>query len=174
MERPDGVGEVPEADVPFVRSVEYWRERLKNADLRGRLHTSVYDVPEGKWEAMNAVHRNALLSVLQPYSSVLDVGCGYGSLLDVMPAFWKGKYLGIDISPDFINRAKLLNPKFEFKVADARTYEAPNRYDYCIARIVHGVTSRHDPDGWTAILNRMLKNGVRTLLLHDTTWELLR
>ena len=39
--------------------------------------------------------------------SVLDVGCGYGKLLDFLNSqkFYKGKYCGIDIVPEFIKKA---------------------------------------------------------------------
>ncbi len=62
----------------------------------------------------------------QKIESILDVGCGYGRLLDFLISnkFYKGKYWGVDIVPEFIEKAidinanKANNPEKKFLVGD--------------------------------------------------------
>lgn len=47
---------------------------------------------------------------------VLDAGCAYGRISE-----WVENYTGVDISPDFIERARAKYPGKQFAVADLRT-----------------------------------------------------
>lgn len=51
----------------------------------------------------------------KPGMSILDYGCGWGSLLEVINDY--GSYEGVDISPFMINLAKQQFPKNNFKVS---------------------------------------------------------
>lgn len=43
--------------------------------------------------------------------SVVDLGCGYGALLDELAASgWTGEYLGVDLSEDMLRSARDLHP----------------------------------------------------------------
>lgn len=65
--------------------------------------------------------------------SILDVGCGYGSLLELirqkkMPI----KYTGVDISLPMINSAKSLHPNDEWKCIDILNDSCSGQYDYVV------------------------------------------
>lgn len=84
----------------------FWKERIDSAppDMP---HYSVYRIHPDGWTLIEERHRSVLLTHVGRYTNVLEVGCGYGRLLDLMPRDWKGNYLGIDLSPDFIAKAKM-------------------------------------------------------------------
>jgi len=84
---------------------EYWRDRLRTALENGNLHKAVYEVNSDLWDSICKLHSDALLYNLAIHDSVLDVGCGYGRLVENLPATWSGDYVGIDISSDFIRYA---------------------------------------------------------------------
>lgn len=52
-------------------------------------------------------------------ASVLDIGCGVGHLLDFLRANgFAGDYLGIDLLPEMVERARRRHPGARFEVAD--------------------------------------------------------
>src|ERR1700680_3801966 len=58
----------------------------------------------------------------QDYSSVLDVGCGFGDLLDhLRRRGWQGRYTGVDLVPELIDEARRRHDKDDaasFECAD--------------------------------------------------------
>lgn len=97
---------------------EYWKERLKDAEDHGALHRAVFLCPDYRWMRIEAAHRNILAATIKPNESILDVGCGYGRLLTLMPEDWQGNYMGIDLAPSLIEKAKTLHPHRGFMVDD--------------------------------------------------------
>lgn len=89
-----------------ILSTDYWRRRLEAAQAAGVLHHSVFRCPLERWQRIEARHRDILARLIGPTDSVLDAGCGYGRLLDLMPPSWGGCYLGVDLSPDLIREAQ--------------------------------------------------------------------
>lgn len=86
-----------------ISNPAYWRQRLAQAQARrDTLHTAVFRCPLDRWKAIEAKHRQILARLIGPDDSVLDAGCGWGRLLDLMPDNWQGVYVGVDLSPDFI------------------------------------------------------------------------
>lgn len=81
---------------------DYWAERLKQAVEAGELHRAVYLCPQARWLEIEARHRDILALHIKPHSNVIDVGCGYSRLLDLLPGPRTGLYAGIDISPDLL------------------------------------------------------------------------
>jgi SAM-dependent methyltransferase len=55
---------------------------------------------------------------LEPPKLLLDVGCGIGNLITFTSLATKENYLGIDISPPMVERARALHPGYNFEVAD--------------------------------------------------------
>ena len=56
--------------------------------------------------------------------SVIDVGCGTGTLLDYLTP---KDYLGVDVNPDFIKLAQEKYPTYEFKVLDMIKEKFPKK-----------------------------------------------
>ncbi|MGE3624364.1 MAG: trans-aconitate 2-methyltransferase [Bdellovibrionales bacterium] len=54
-----------------------------------------------------------LRQVVDPSNGVLEVGCGYGRLCKAFPA---DKYIGVDVNPRAIDRARAENPGYRFEV----------------------------------------------------------
>lgn len=96
----------------------YWADRIKNAGTDLRL--AVYHTSEEDWKAIEQRHRCLLARLIKPTDAILDAGCAYGRLLDLLPPQWRGNYLGVDLSPDFIRLARELHPRRRFVVADLR------------------------------------------------------
>ncbi len=105
---------------------EYWKGRLAEAVDKEQIHHAIFQCPGDMWRAIAAKHREVLANTLKAESSVLDVGCGWGRLLSIMPPWWKGRYVGIDLSPDFIEFAKRSHPTRDFWVGDLRDSYWPN------------------------------------------------
>ena len=88
-----------------ILNPEYWSERLEKAK-KSFLHFSIFKAPIDTWEAVERKHESILLEHIKDTDSILDVGCGYGRLLTLMPPSWTGPYTGIDLSPEFIELAR--------------------------------------------------------------------
>lgn len=99
----------------------YWRKRLDNTPSDDP-HKAIFLTNLPTWKAIEEQHKRLLRDYIDPHHSVLDVGCGWGRLLTLMPFNWYGHYLGVDLSPDFIAIAKERHPERsnQFVVADAR------------------------------------------------------
>lgn len=106
-----------------IFSPDFWRQRID--DLRGtrwskEVHRSVYNCTKEVWVDIENRHKEILSQHIREEDSVLDVGCAYGRILDLMPHTWKGSYLGIDLSPDFIEIAREQYRGRGFLAMDAR------------------------------------------------------
>lgn len=68
--------------------------------------------------------------------SVLDVGCGLGDMWAwLRQQRTSARYIGIDISPEMISRARSLHPDAAFEVAAAtdQAFPQPGAFDYVFA-----------------------------------------
>lgn len=53
------------------------------------------------------VRFQAAVEWLEPFRSILDVGCGFGDLFGFLTARgWQGEYLGVDIVPELLDEAR--------------------------------------------------------------------
>lgn len=104
-----------------IFDTEFWRKRILEAPAK-RPHEALFFINLPNWKDIEEQHKRLLQYYIQRHHSVLDVGCGWGRLLTLMPISWFGPYLGIDLSPDFIALAKERHPERinQFVVADAR------------------------------------------------------
>ena len=57
---------------------------------------------------------------MQMGDRILDVGCGSGRLANVLKEYNYIKYTGIDITPSYIELAKMTFPKYAWQVGDCR------------------------------------------------------
>jgi cyclopropane fatty-acyl-phospholipid synthase-like methyltransferase len=112
----------------------FWRGRLASAMARrGERYRAVYETSRGDWRNIEARHRQILATHVKPADSVLDCGCGWGRLLDMMPANWRGSYFGVDLTPDFIDIARQLHDPTLFAVMDLRDLShLAGRFDWAV------------------------------------------
>lgn len=89
---------------------EYWNERVRNRkfDSKGERDIVYQHVDFERFDA----ETRKILEVFKD-KKVLDVGCGYGRLADVIP-----NYTGIDFSEEMIALAKAKHPHKRFFVAE--------------------------------------------------------
>ena len=105
---------------------------------------------------------------IEPHDQVLDVGCGDGrTTRRAARAARDGHALGVDVSPDAIERARAAArdvPNVSFEVADAQTHDlGGERFDVVISRF--GTMFFADPPAAFANLNRALRPGGRLVML---------
>jgi trans-aconitate methyltransferase len=89
-----------------------------NSELYDQKHAFVFE------------YGKSLVSILdpQPHEIILDLGCGTGPLThDIAQA--GVQVIGIDRSPDMIEKARAMYPDLKFQVADARTFTFPYQFD---------------------------------------------
>src|SRR5688500_6961251 len=99
-----------------------------------------------RWRRMSWYYHREIESfarfVIPPGSSVLELGCGTGELLDaVRPSVG----VGIDISPKMIEIARVRFPHLGWKVADAESLDLGRTFDYVVISDLLG----HLEDIWT-------------------------
>lgn len=115
---------------------DYWKLRLNSVRENGQPeHHAIYKVGDAEsWERIERCHRGILNKHIHYSDDILDVGCGWGRLVSLLPPNWLGNYLGIDISPDFIQEARRRNPDLDFAVANVEDVDKINthRYDWAI------------------------------------------
>jgi trans-aconitate methyltransferase len=97
-----------------------------------------YGMPSNDWNAALYDQKHAfvfeygkgLLAVLEPKAgeSILDLGCGTGHLAQEM-ADAGARVVGIDSSPEMVEKARKTYPEVEFLVADARDFSFPYQFD---------------------------------------------
>lgn len=109
---------------------------------------------------------------LAPGDAVLDVGCGFGDLVDFLSEnAIPVNYLGIDLSPAMIAQAKKNHPGFQFEVGDLFG-NIPYSADYVVAS---GAFSLHTRDPYfylESAVNKMVamaQKGVALNMLSSQT-----
>lgn len=89
---------------------------------------------------INIRHRTILKNLkkegLTRQSKVLEIGCGIGSVSHLILKYIKeGKFVGLDISPESIRTAKLLNSfhkNAEFLVNDLSEFSHSDKFDFVV------------------------------------------
>lgn len=116
---------------------DYWQRRLKGVGEHNLYH-SIFKCPVKEWNAIENKHKRLLKRYIKPEDTILDIGCGYGRLLNLMPTKWlryqkaidNVGYLGIDIAQSFVELARTKHPNFEFCVDDI-TKKDFQMLDFC-------------------------------------------
>lgn len=156
-----------------VDKPEFWKPRIDEAIKQNNLRHSIWaGVTDEVWNAMDSLHKIILDHVIMPQHSVIDVGCAYGHLLELMPLNWRGEYLGIDISKDFLRLACIHYPRHHWMVADARelTVESEyDRFDWAVCRMVWDMTRYSlGEEEWTKFEEKLKKIARRILILEPS------
>ena len=148
-----GVGKEPVCDPA------YWRERL--ARCGGELHRAIFNGSITQFDPFNQEHQRTLRNALQPNDKVLDVGCGYGRLLGLMPSRWQGEYLGVDISDEMLAVARLmygsLHPRCQFEWMDLRCSIPNDHFDIAIVCSVRPMIIRHQSQAMWDMMERYIR-----------------
>lgn len=101
-----------------VSDPAYWLDRMHGAFASGERHRLMFNGSIEQFSDIENRQKRAL-RVIKPGQSVIDVGCGYGRLLDLLRIQeWKGQYVGYDVSPDLVSVARKWWPDYEFHVAN--------------------------------------------------------
>lgn len=86
-----------------------------------------------RWKEKSAYYYRLLSAILREHvpegSSVLEIGCGTGTLL---AALRPGRGVGVDISPKMVEIAAAKFPTLVFRVADAEAFDPGETFDYVI------------------------------------------
>lgn len=119
---------------------EYWRKRIVHAISIGKIRDAICIISDSDWSKIQYNTSKALKELLNPDESVIDIGCGIGSLLECYP-FDPQKYLGTDFCDYLISICKIYHPQYKFQVADARDLRQfqDQQFDWVIARGVTGM-----------------------------------
>lgn len=101
--------------------------------------------------------------------SILDVGCGYGDLLDyLILTDWRGRYCGIDINPVLIDAGRVLRPNADLRVHDIQEESLGETFDWCFS--CHVITSDTEAmpylEHLEAMLTRMWGHARKGVLLN--------
>lgn len=154
---------------------DFWRQRLLESMAEGwQLHTAIYRCDPAVWMQMELVHRQILADLIHPYWRILDAGCGYGALYDIMP-WQEGQrlpvdYRGVDLSEDLIRIARIRHPWAQecFSVGDLRNLEfEDNRFELVICRSISSmIRSNLGDDAWRIMEHELFRVGQKLLILH--------
>jgi cyclopropane fatty-acyl-phospholipid synthase-like methyltransferase len=152
---------------------QYWKQRL---DAAHELHHAIFRCDKARWERIEDKHRLLLAEHIRPGQSVLDCGCGWGRLLTLLPNEWchdlHSHYLGIDLSPDFINLALAqygITRRRRFQVADLLNLPVESKhwnYDWAVLISIRPMIRRNLGDeAWDKMEKNIRKVANRLLYL---------
>jgi SAM-dependent methyltransferase len=147
--------------VSKVFDASFWKQRLEGAR---ELRSSVYVCSRELWEAVERKHREVLAREVGLQDSVLDAGCGYGRLIDLLPDSWSGRYLGVDLSPDFTALARGRYPVREFRCADLRRVQLDREFDVGVAVSLRAMVLREAGRREWAKVDAVLRAACRRVL----------
>src|SRR5579884_3271392 len=104
--------------------VMLYQKRIKEFGLSGK---TMFYMDEVQHQMKIAQFATLLHERVNYHDTVLDIGCGYGSLSPLLP---NCKYVGIDLVPEFIAYARQRYSLLDFKVLGLEAYESD--YDWGI------------------------------------------
>jgi SAM-dependent methyltransferase len=128
------------------------------------------------WGDIDRQHNQLIEARLKPHSVVLDVGCGYGSLLNYLDE--KGHTAeGIDISQEEIDIANQLFPQVKIHLMDADVLEIylQGYFDAVILKdALHHLVGEHDIKRSLKNFHTILKNDGRIVILDPNPNAIVR
>lgn len=113
-----------------VDKLSFWKERI---DTAVKDQYTVYVCSDQSWKEIMEEHTNIIEENIPSDALVLDAGCGYGRMCEL---FSPELYLGVDFSPDFINKAKNMYPDYQFSVENLKALPfKDNQFDwsFCVS-----------------------------------------
>ena len=138
---------------PFC-TPEFWRNRIK--ENKGNLQDAVQSV--SSWEKTLIGHKKILDKFVK--GRVFDAGCGYGRVIEYLPETITD-YVGMDITPEFIEEAKKRYPHRRFLLGDIRKTTFKNKeFDWAIA-----IGMANDNRPWYEMEKELIRVAKNVLLL---------
>lgn len=137
----------------------------------------------GVWDHLDSLPEMAHHMVIAGYvrhavprPAIVDVGCGHGLLAEIVSGFSFSSYLGVDLSPEAIERAKargIANARFQ--VADFEEWTPPEPADVLIWNESLSY-AKHPADVLSRIGHSLTVRGVAIVSLcrhghHDVIWR---
>lgn len=154
----------------------YWQGRLMATPSHSP-HHAIYKCPLKEWTEIEVKHRSILARHVRAGHSVLDVGCGWGRLLTLLSPEWireGSRYLGVDLSPDFIDMARRNHPPtsamppVDFVRGDVRTaFKNLNpivRFDWAVIISFRPMIKRHLGDEQWDLMEAEIRRLAQKLL----------
>ena len=137
---------------PFC-TPEFWRKRIKESKT---LRDAIQGVSD--WDATLKGHKVILDKFIK--GRVFDAGCGYGRIIEYLPDTVTD-YVGMDITPEFIEEAKRRYPEHRFKLGDIRRTTFYNKeFDWAIA-----IGMANDNRPWHEMEKELIRVAKNVLLL---------
>ena len=103
-----------------------YRKYAKKLEKGVDHHEAMTEGVGGDFESMGRMLFELLLVCgLKKEFSVVDVGCGSGRLTAPLSSFLQGRYLGIDVVPDFLSHARQITDRSEFRFEEANGLSIP-------------------------------------------------
>ncbi len=89
-------------------------------------------------------------------TSILDVGCGFGHMLDYLRR-WNinARYTGIDITPPMIDTARRMHPEGDFRLLNILDAPMSERWDWVF--LVGAFNAAPEREGWWDFVQQMMK-----------------
>lgn len=135
-----------------------WQQQLGNQTGKYEYTWNAYTIGDSEY----TIFEKLLSSVINPTTTVLDVGCGHGEFTCSWASRVK-KIIGIDMTAEFIETANHTRREIEsVEFVDGNTKDGfPFPDDYFDV-----IYTRRGPTNWYPIANRVLKPGGNIFGLH--------
>ena len=140
-----------------IQDEQFWNDRIEHAINSRDLRLSVFHTTKEKWQQTNADHKQILSEIIKDGDSVLDAGCGYGRLVDLLPR--NISYKGIDQCERFISLAKRDYPEHSFEVGSLQSLSfSNNEFDWCVCvSIMDMVLQNCGLETWRSMQSELLR-----------------
>jgi predicted TPR repeat methyltransferase len=107
---------------------------------------------------------------LSAISSVLDLGCGRGSLLRALrSAEWSGNYCGVDISRRAVDEARgILDQRSSWVASDFESFRSPFHWDLiAMVESLYYVKLSELPSFLERMMEMLSENGILVFRVHE-------